>query len=63
MAYGQFNTFRSYKRQMMTAAIELGYGQAVAKRISEAKTSSEIENIMHKSRLNCMREDKWKVLD
>lgn len=63
MAYGQFNTFRSYKRQMMTAAIELGYGDKVVKLISNASTTDEINNILNRARRRCMMEDKWKVLD
>lgn len=58
MAYGQFNTFRSYRRQMMTAAIELGYGMEVSDRIGKAKTVAEITAIMNRARRNSINKDK-----
>lgn len=61
MAYGQFNTFRSYKRQMMTAAVELGYGSKVADKISNAKTTEEINDILYRARRDCMAKEKARV--
>ena len=55
-------TFKKYRRQMMTAAIELGYGMEVSERVGKAKTVAEITAIMNRARRECMAEDKWKVL-
>ena len=56
-------TFKKYRRQMMTAAIELGYGMEVSERVGKAKTVAEITTIMNRARLGCMAEDKWKALN
>ena len=40
------------KRYAMTAARELGYGDAVVKRIRKSESLAEISNIMKTARLN-----------
>ena len=54
-------TFKKYRRQMMTAAIELGYGMEISERVSKAKTVAEITAIMNRARRNGIDKDKEKV--
>lgn len=41
-----------YKRQAMTAAKQLGYGDAVISRVKESNSVIEIDRIMRTARLN-----------
>ena len=63
MANGECMTFEQYRRQMMQAAVELGYGADVVKRLKKATARSELSDIMYKARHASMAEDKWAVLD
>lgn len=63
MSYRQNMTFNKYRKQMMKAAVELGYGMVVVTRIENSKSDSEITDIMNQARRERMAEDKWKVLD
>ena len=63
MSYRQNMTFGKYRKQMMKAAIELGYGLDVVNRVENASSDSEITDIMNRARRGCMEEDKWKALD
>ena len=46
------NTDWKYKRQAMTAAQQLGYGDAVILRVKESNSVIEIDRIMRTARLN-----------
>ncbi len=63
MANGERITFGKYKRQMMKAAVELGYDMVVVTRIENSKNDTEITDIMNRARRESMTEDKWKALD
>ena len=63
MANGTRMTFGRYKRQLMKAAIELGYGTVVVDKLENASTRSELSDIMYRARHESMDEDKWEVLD
>ena len=63
MAKKRSETFSKYRKQMMKAAIELGYGMVVVNRIENATTHSELSDIMYRARHESMAEDKWEALD
>lgn len=63
MARRDVITFGKYKRQMMRAAIELGYGTDVASAIEKCNNDSEVSVIMNRARRESMLEDRWKFLD
>lgn len=43
-------SFREYKRKAKRAALDLGYGDEVIKKINNAKSADEISIIMRKAR-------------